>query len=82
MFNSVSKNWVAFEGYGSSSRTTTPSTHKKHSGMVQKETLDCSGNHIHNLWRELETVVGAVHPSNIKELEQFAALEWAILPVE
>ena len=31
------------QGCGSSSRTTTSNTHQKHPGIVQEETLDCSG---------------------------------------
>lgn len=30
-------------------------------------------NHKQNLWRDLKTAVGGGHPSNIEELETFAA---------
>ena len=39
-------------------------------------------NPIEHLWKELKLAVGRRHPSNLRELEQFAQEEWAELPVE
>lgn len=39
-------------------------------------------NQLQNLWRVLKTAVGGGHPSNMEEIEQFAAEKWDKLPVE
>ena len=39
-------------------------------------------NPTEHLWNELKLAVGRRHPSNLRELEQFAQEEWAELPVE
>ncbi|KAK3572936.1 hypothetical protein QTP86_010543 [Hemibagrus guttatus] len=39
-------------------------------------------NPIENLWRELKIRVMARRPSNLKELELIAKVEWAKIPVE
>ena len=39
-------------------------------------------NPIEHLWKELKLAVGRQHPSNWREVEQFAQEEWAELPVE
>ncbi|KAI4905520.1 hypothetical protein NFI96_017283 [Prochilodus magdalenae] len=39
-------------------------------------------NPIEHLWRDLKIAVGRRHPSNMRDLEQFAKEEWSKIPVE
>jgi transposase len=52
---------------------------KKHWTVLEWPEKSPDMNYIHNLWQELKTEVGRGHPSNIEELEQFAAEKWAKL---
>lgn len=39
-------------------------------------------NPIEHLWRDLKIAVARRHPSNLRNLEQFAKEEWSRIPVE
>lgn len=39
-------------------------------------------NPMEHLWNELKLSVGRRHPSNLREVEQFAQEEWEKLPAE
>lgn len=39
-------------------------------------------NPIEHLWRGLKIAVTRRHPSNLRDLEQFAREEWSKIPVE
>ena len=39
-------------------------------------------NPIEHLWRDLKIAVGKRHPSNKRDLEQFAKEEWSNIPYE
>ena len=72
----------------SSSKIMTPNTIKRHSRVDEKKMLDHSEamnpdlNPIEHLWKEPKLAVGRLHPSNLRELEQFANEEWVKLPVK
>ena len=54
--------------------------------MVEDKALETpegeSLNLIEHLWRNLRMAVGRSHPSNLRDLEQFAKEEWLKIPVE
>ena len=39
-------------------------------------------NPVEHLWKDLKIAVSRKHPSNLKDLEQFAKEEWSKIPVE
>ena len=81
-YRPMSESCVLVTGHGSSNRILTPN--KKwmrinHWTVLKWSAMSPDLNYIGHLWIELKLAVGSRHPSNLKELGQFALEEWVDL---
>ena len=85
----VSESLVSVAGHGSSNSIMTQNTAKntqewlrtKHWTILKWPSMSPDLNPIEHLWKELKHAVWRRHPSNLRQLEQFAHEEWANIPV-
>ncbi|CAJ0935161.1 unnamed protein product [Ranitomeya imitator] len=55
---------------------------RKHWRLLRWPAMSPDLNPIDHLWRDLKMAVWRRHPSNIRDLEQFAKEEWSKIPAE
>ncbi|CAJ0955096.1 unnamed protein product [Ranitomeya imitator] len=55
---------------------------RKHWRLLRWPAMSSDLNPIKHLWRDLKMAVWRRHPSNIRDLEQFAREEWSKIPTE
>ncbi|CAJ0959505.1 unnamed protein product [Ranitomeya imitator] len=78
------RSWVFQQGNvpKHTSRSTRKWFEKKHWRLLRWPAMSPDLNPIEDLWKDLKMAVWRRHPSNIRDLEQFAKEEWSKIPAE